>query len=182
MQTSWNGIKFICCREALVLVAYHDGDNEITSQDGIKILTPRWSYGFGNQTHENGTPVKEGDTITIEDAFARVRAHVVANDKVLNNLISVPLEQHQWDAVASLAYQARMDATRDVCNAFNNLPPELAALTMARWPYGKAGLAKRRAREINMAIFANYGDISHYKLYRGDPKLVLPELTIFPDV
>jgi hypothetical protein len=58
MKTSRDGILFIAGREALVLVAYEDGENK----DG----TPRYSIGFGDNS------AKKGDRITTAAAWEKL--------------------------------------------------------------------------------------------------------------
>jgi hypothetical protein len=67
VKTSREGIQFIAGREALVLVAYEDGEFE----DG----SPRYSIGFG----DNGA--KKGDKIDPKTAWKHLVANVRAREK-----------------------------------------------------------------------------------------------------
>lgn len=179
MQTSWNGIKFICCREALVTVAYHDGDNK----DG----TPKYSIGFGSQTPK----VSEGDRITVEEAFKRQRAHIADNDAVIGKLLQVIVTQHEWDAISSLYYQSGTVALRRVTALFNlGYPMEAVrafmefdeALDPTRQEKRRVdGLTKRRIREMILAVDGYYGDISRHLYFDGDPRATPREWREFPE-
>ena len=74
----------------------------------------KWSIGHGTQTYADGTPVKEGDTITEEEAAELRDHHIgVAAEAALNNI-----------------------------DNFNELSPELqAALTSHAYQLGEAGQA-----------------------------------------
>lgn len=171
MKTSWEGIKFICCREALVRVAYLDGKHK----DG----TPKYSIGFGSQT----PTVVFGDTITVEEAFLRQIDHVEANDKVIARRVKVALKQCEWDALASLFYQDGNMACLAVAGLFNEKVSSIwGILEFANWHENNSGLAKRRAKEIALANAGYYDDIATYKYYDGDPKQVQVQERAFPPV
>jgi lysozyme len=57
------------------------------------------TIGFGD-THD----VSEGQTITREDAEARLKAHLDQIAVEIGTLVTVPLEQCQLDALASFCY------------------------------------------------------------------------------
>jgi lysozyme len=174
MQTSWMGIKQIAQREACVLVAYPDD-----TTGGNKC-----SLGFGSQT---GNP-KPGDTITIEDAFIRLKADIAARDIVIAKCLTRPVTQGEWDALASLYFQAGTEAMKAVAVIYNATPAAistLAALEFAKWGYGANGLptaghAKRRIREMAMAALGDYGILLTFLVFDGNPRLVPPRAVPFP--
>lgn len=155
MQTSWDGIKFICCREALMTHAYHDGNHK----DG----TPKYSIGFGSQL----PAPQPDDIITTDEAFLRMIDHVQLNDRTIRRRLEVEVKQREWDALASLYYQAGNDELTAVASLFNLGLKTLAVLKFAEYHAGSEGLAKRRYREMKMAIDGDYSDISTYPLYYG---------------
>src|SRR3712207_4650644 len=124
MRVSLNGLEFIACREALVTVAYHDGKHP----DG----TPKWSIGFGSQT----PPPKEGDTITVADAFERLKADVRSREPAVNKALTREISQHAFDALFSLYYQAGSAAMQAVADKFNSGPEIWAILEFAAWNFG----------------------------------------------
>lgn len=168
MQTSWDGIKFICRREALVTVAYKDGKHD----DG----SPKYSIGFGSQT----PVVAPGDTITVDDAFVRMMAHVDLNDADIRRNIKVAVKQCEWDAVASLYYQEGFDALKAVAGLFMTKRSSAWAIReFANWHKDSDGLLKRRLDEIAMAR-GHYGDLETYKYFDGDPETTLMQSVPFP--
>jgi GH24 family phage-related lysozyme (muramidase) len=93
MRTSREGIQFIAGREALVLVAYEDGEHP----DG----KPRYSIGFGDNS------AKAGDKIAPDEAWKNLVANVRLREKVVNGTLTKPVTQHQFDAIMSAYYQGR---------------------------------------------------------------------------
>lgn len=174
MPTSSNGAKFIACREALVTVAYPDGQHA----DG----TPAHSYGFGSQ---RGGLVKAGDTITIEAAFALLRKDLESRDAIIAKAITVPIKQQEWDAVASLFYQSGTKALRTVAELFNAGKPILALGAFMQFNSGADGKptdghTKRRIREMIMGIDSHYGDLSQVAFFEGDPRVVIRQFMPLP--
>ena len=165
-KTSWLGEKQIVCREALVTVAYRDGGTD---------ANPRYSIGCGSQT---GSP-KPGDKITIIEAFQLLRRDLDERDAQLNRLVKVELSQQEWDALASLHYQAGFRASRPIAALFNRDRTLVPDAFMA-WSFNSAGLLARRKREVAIIEKNDYGDTSKYKLYSGDPRHVTPVMTDFP--
>lgn len=173
MKTSSDGAKFIACREALVTVAYIDGQH----QDG----TPKYSIGFGSQ---RGLPQPD-DKITIADAFLRLREDLDDRDITIGNALKVPVEQREWDAVASLFYQSGSRALSTVSALFNKGEPVAAIYAFAQFNRNRGewsdGLTKRRVREMAMAIDGHYGDISQFAFFDGDPRKVIRQYMPFPE-
>lgn len=169
------GAKFLACREALVLAAYADGVEESSGR-------VRYSIGFGSQTPE----VLPDQTITVPEAFDRLRADIAAREEAVNRALSLPVSQGAFDALFSLYYQAGSAALRDVANSFNQNAEPIAALAFARWPFGQSriptpGHAKRRIAEMAMAM-GNYGDLSKLAFYPGNPRQTARELIDFPEL
>ncbi|URO00941.1 lysozyme [Leclercia adecarboxylata] len=86
MKTSNNGIGFIRSHEGCVLTAYHDGG-------GV------WTIGVG---HTKG--VKEGQTITQDQADQFLADDLVPVETCINGHIAVTLNQNQFDALASFIF------------------------------------------------------------------------------
>lgn len=169
MQTSWDGIKFICKREALCTVAYKDGKHD----DG----SPKYSIGFGSQR----PLVLPGDTITIDGAFARMIAHVRDNDRDIGRrLKNTVIKQREWDALASLYYQAGVDELKAVAVLLNSGDSVWGILEFAKHHNDNKGLAKRRIREMAMACDGYYGDLATYFLIDGDPDTTTMQAVPFP--
>ena len=86
MQISNKGLELIKFYEGLELEAYKCAAGVLTI-----------GYGW---THD----VKEGDTITEERAEELLREGIVQYENAVDDLVDVPLEQHQFDALVSWVY------------------------------------------------------------------------------
>lgn len=86
MKTSAAGINFIKSFEGLRLTAYKD-------------VVGVWTIGYGTT---NG--VKPKQEITEAEAEELLRADLTKFESVINKVVKVPLAQHEFDALASFAY------------------------------------------------------------------------------
>ena len=91
MSVSNKGVDLICEFEGKRLVAYDDGV-------GV------WTIGFGTIKYPNGVRVKKGDTCTLEQAKEYMRHDLIEFEHTVNSSVKVPLNQNQFDALVSLAY------------------------------------------------------------------------------
>ena len=91
MSVSNKGVDLICEFEGKRLVAYDDGV-------GV------WTIGFGTIKYPNGVRVKKGDTCTLEQAKEYMRHDLIEFEYAVNSSVKVPLNQNQFDALVSLAY------------------------------------------------------------------------------
>ena len=91
MSVSNKGVDLICEFEGKRLVAYDDGV-------GV------WTIGFGTIKYPNGTRVKKGDTCTLEQAKEYMRHDLIEFEHTVNSSVKAPLNQNQFDALVSLAY------------------------------------------------------------------------------
>lgn len=176
-SVSIRGAKFVAVREALVTHAYHDGEYP----DG----RPKYSIGFGSQT----PPPKEGDVITIEDAFNRLRADIFVRETAVNKALSVTVPQGVFDALFSLYYQGGTGHLLGVAQVFNANGGKATGFACAefhKWNFGANkiptdGHTKRRMREGIMALDGNYGDLSVVQVFDGNPREVKSRWMEFPD-
>ena len=97
MVVSLFGVDLICGFEGKRLVAYDDGV-------GV------WTIGFGTTVYPNGIKVKKGDTCTEAQAKAYMAHDLKKFESAVNNAVKVPLNQNQFDALVSLAYNIGTDA------------------------------------------------------------------------
>lgn len=175
MITSGKGILRVCQIEAWVRVAYEDG----VYRDGPLKGQPKYSYAFGSQTKLNGERVQLGDTVNLVDSVRLVAAIIYRNDVDLTRNLKVELPQFTFDAFTSLYYQSGSRVLKSVSAAFNTKSRKLAILEFAKYPTNergeeKEGLADRRISEMHLARTGDYGDLSQFKAFDGDPKKVIP--------
>lgn len=91
MVVSLFGVDLICSFEGKRLAAYDDGV-------GV------WTIGFGTTVYPNGIKVKKGDTCTEAQAKAYMAHDLKKFESAVNNAVTVPLNQNQFDSLVSLAY------------------------------------------------------------------------------
>ncbi|MGA9697858.1 MAG: lysozyme [Acinetobacter sp.] len=145
MHVSPNGVDLICNFEGLRLNAYDDGV-------GV------WTIGFGTTKYPNGIRVKKGDTCTLEQAKAYMQNDLKSFEQTVNNTVKVPLNQNQFDALVSLAYNIGSTAFKNstLVRQLNEGNYKAAANQFNVWVNagGKRmqGLVNRRAAERTLFL------------------------------
>ena len=91
MAVSLFGVDLICDFEGKRLVAYDDGV-------GV------WTIGFGTTIYPNGIKEKKGDTCTEAQAKSYMAHDLKKFEQAVNGAVNIPLNQNQFDALVSLAY------------------------------------------------------------------------------
>ncbi len=140
MHISPSGIDLICNFEGLRLKAYDDGV-------GV------WTIGFGTTKYPNGIRVKKGDACTLDQAKAYMQNDLKSFEQTVNNTVKVPLNQNQFDALVSLAYNIGTNAfsKSTLVKKLNTNDNRAAADQFDVWVNagGKRmqGLVNRRAKE-----------------------------------
>lgn len=144
MRLDSEGYKLIQKFEGCKLNAY---------QDSVGI----WTIGYGNITYENGTKVKKGDKITQQRAEELFRYFADRFASQIETKITVPVTQHQFNAVVSLAYNIGVSAFSkstmlkkiNVCSSDKTITNEFM-----KWVNGGGkkiqGLVNRRAEEAKL--------------------------------
>lgn len=134
----------------------------IKKYEGCKLTSYKcpagiWTIGYGNTKYADGTPVKEGETITIsqaEELFFRI---VEEFSYSVYFLCGEYVNQNQFDALTSFAYNVGIGAFKKstllkLVKANANNP--LIRNEFAKWDKagGKvlAGLTKRRKEEADL--------------------------------
>lgn len=118
------------------------------------------TVGFGTTTHTDGSPVKLGEAIDPVQAVARAARDVERIEKGIKGCLSVPLHQHEYDAIVHFGYNIGTGAfcTSTLVKKLNALDYPGACAEMSRWVFQNkrdcrldenncAGLPKRRAVE-----------------------------------
>ena len=146
MKLSENGIKFLEREEGLRLKAY---------QDQVNV----WTIGYGNTFYENGVKVKKGDVITKERA-KELKANVGSQfEDAVNSKITSNINQSQYDALVSLAYNIGVGGFKGSLIARKvNASPNDVTIRQAfqSWRYGTINgkkepiLLGRRKREADL--------------------------------
>lgn len=62
------------------------------------------TFGFGTTTHEDGTPVKNGETIDPVKGLIRAHRDVVVFEGAVKKCVTVELYQHEYDAFVRFSY------------------------------------------------------------------------------
>lgn len=137
MQISNNGINLIKQFEGCKLTAY---------QDSVGV----WTIGYGWTQPVEGKTVAKGMTITQQKASDLLTEGVAQYEKGVTNLVTVPVNQNQFDALVDFAYNLGVNALKgstllkklnagDYAGAANEFPKwnkaggkELAGLTRRR--------------------------------------------------
>lgn len=142
MYYSDNGYKFTEKHEGCRLVAYRD-------TGGV------WTIGYG---HTKG--VKEGDVITAQQADQFLHEDVAEAVMNVNNLVTMPVTQNQFDALVDFTFNVGVKAFSGstLLKLLNSGDYKGASLQFARWKYdnGKevAGLIARRKDEADLFVHA----------------------------
>ena len=138
MNISPAGITLIKEFEGLRLSAY---------QDSVGM----WTIGYG---HTGG--VREGKTITQEQADAFLRSDVAATVRAVDGMVKVPLRQGQFDALVSFAYNLGSNALQNssLLRLLNAGDYHGASGQFGRWIYAGGvvmpGLVRRRRAEQDL--------------------------------
>lgn len=86
--------------EGMQLIAGFEGYRSTAYLDSAGI----WTIGFGTIKYPNGVRVKKGDTCTREQALMWKKHDIAYFEKKVNDIITVPLKQGQFDALVSFVY------------------------------------------------------------------------------
>ena len=140
MNISETGIKLIKKFEGCALKSY-------------KCPAGIWTIGYG---HTSG--VKEGQTITSKQAECLLKQDIKTYELTVNNLVNVPLNQGQFDALVSFCYNLGSGNLKNstLLKLLNKKDYFAAAEQFDRWVFagGKklSGLVKRRAAEKELFL------------------------------
>jgi lysozyme len=144
MDLSNKGLSLIKKHEGCKLTAY-------------KCPAGVWTIGFGNTKYANGTPVKEGERITIKQAEDLFKEIVEEFSYSVYFLCGEYVNQNQFDALTSFAYNVGIGAFKKstllkLVRANANNP--LIRNEFAKWNKVKGkpikGLTNRRKEEADL--------------------------------
>ena len=126
-------------------------------QTAARLPDGRWTIGYGHTFS-----AREGARVTQEDADALLRFDLLPIVDSLNNMILVPLNQNQFDALVSFSFNIGIEnfGSSSVLKRINEGRMTEAALAMDAWrsaefngqTYVLAPLIRRRAAEKNLFL------------------------------
>ena len=146
MEISKEGLEHIKHWEQLRLNAYRP------------LPTDRWTIGYGNTFYKDGSPVKEGDVITEEEAEELLKVIVSRFERGVNKYVTTRLNQNQFDSLVSFAYNVGLHNLKrsTLLKVINNNPNDFAEIErqFLRWVRHKGrvvkGLVNRRKSEVKV--------------------------------
>lgn len=145
MRASENGINLIKQFEGCRLTAY---------QDSVGV----WTIGYGWTQPVDGKPVAKGMVITQQKADDLLKQGIVQYENSVTNLVIVPLNQNQFDALVDFAYNLGVNALKEstLLKKLNAGDYAGAANEFTKWNKagGKelAGLMRRREAEKSLFL------------------------------
>ncbi|NJL51166.1 MAG: lysozyme [Hydrococcus sp. SU_1_0] len=138
MKLSEAGLSLIKSFEGLRLAAYQ-------CSAGV------WTIGYGHTK-----TAKPGKCITLEQANKLLTEDVVGFEQAVRMLVKVPLNQNQFDALVSFAFNVGVSGFQNsqLLVSLNKGHYSVAAKQLMRWVHaGKVripGLVRRRQREYDL--------------------------------
>ena len=133
-------------REGVVLIKSFEGfrPRAARNEDG------RWVIGYGHTAS-----AREGLTVSESDAELLLQYDLLPVVKALNQGVSAPLNQHQFDALASFAISVGVDRflASDVLQQLNDGHAGEAADALIGWPEATPPDSRLRRRAAERALF-----------------------------
>jgi lysozyme len=133
-------------REGMVLIKSFEGfrPRAVQEEDG------RWVIGYGHTAS-----AREGLTVAEADAELLLQYDLMPVVKALNEQVHGPLNQHQFDALASFAVSVGVDRflASDVLQRLNEGHAGEAADALIGWPEDASADARLRRRAAERALF-----------------------------
>lgn len=84
----------------LVDLVNEEGYMRTAYRDSVGI----WTYGTGLTKRDDGTPVRKGDTITVQRSLQRTLSHVQNDEGIVKQCLTVPLAQREYDFIIKNCY------------------------------------------------------------------------------
>lgn len=133
----------------IALIAGFEGFSEMAYEP---LPGDKLTIGFG---HTEG--VQSGDRISLQAGVQLLRRDAQIYERAVNRYVTVPLQQHQFDALVSFTYNVGIDNFKgsSLLKCLNEGNLECVNTQWKRWVYFKGnvveGLVNRRNREL--AVF-----------------------------
>lgn len=148
MKTSYNGIQFIEKEEGVILYAYDDATEKKVPVNGTAKGT--LTIGTGHTSAAGAPKVVPGMTITKAQNDSILASDLGKVESQINNLVKVPLNQNQFDALVSFQYNTGGLAKSQVLSKLNKKDYQGAADGLLNWSKANGNateLLPRRQRE-----------------------------------
>lgn len=130
-----------------------EGKEHLIAEEGLRLKAYKdsvgiWTIGVGNTYYEDGSKVKQGDTITKERAATLLDKVVKSFEDNLNKVVKVPLTQNQYNALFSFSYNIGQSAFNGstLLKLLNSGKYKEASEQFIKWTKQKE-LTNRRIRE-----------------------------------
>jgi len=136
-------------------VATHEGFRDKAYRP---VPTDVLTLGHGYTLREDGTPIREGDTITLEQSKSRLRKELMSYRIRISECIKVPVTENQADAFTSLSFNIGTSAfcKSTLVRKLNLYDYQGACQEILRWDkfQGKPlkGLTNRRKEENKLCL------------------------------
>lgn len=121
-------------RQGLLLLVTFEGPPRLKAR---RCEGGAWELSYGCTTWPDGRPVKEGDTCTEDEALQLFAFHIQRFEGYVEKYVTVPLNQHQYDAHVSFAYNVGEEQyrTSTVVEMTNEKNWEAAAEAFGRFQW-----------------------------------------------
>ena len=112
-----------------------------------------WTYGYGSRYKADGTPVKQGDTITRQAAEALLNDYLIKNVHPLFKQVPYTLTQNQKDSICCLVFNVGKKSFEN-SKLFKAIKEKDYENIVRQWDWFKCngkvvkGLVKRRVKEL----------------------------------
>ena len=112
-----------------------------------------WTLGYGSTFYPDGTAVRQGDRITKDEGEKLLRTTVRGFEDAVSKLVTVPLNDNQFSALVSFAFNVGVGAFRSstLLRKLNKKDYAGASLEFSKWVKGGGrtlpGLVRRRNAE-----------------------------------
>jgi len=122
--------------------------------ESYKCSAGHWTIGFGNTFYEDNTKVKQGDKITQKRAEALLINLLPKFESIVNNKITISLNQNQFDSLVSYTWNTGGSST-----LFSMINRKASNKEIREWFETKyitagekvlQGLVNRRKEEANL--------------------------------
>ena len=140
------------------------GLNLLKEFEGLRLEAYQCSAGIWTIGYGHTYKVKRGDIITKEKAELLLRNDLGFTENKIEELVKVPINQNQFDALVSLAFNIGVGAfnTSTLLRKLNTGDYEGAASEFPKWRKAKGivveGLVKRREKEQALFKEVDNGD------------------------